>query len=119
MYYEIIESYLRYPNVFWSSLSNTKLAALQRLQDRAFSRIATARFKNSWLTSWSNVENLFRNDRDIMAYKILNKISNSLYIRLNMLKMLHYTALKRSNDTPTEICGLTTLDRFKSNSKRI
>ena len=35
VYYALIESHLRYADVIWGSLSKTKIAALQRLQDRA------------------------------------------------------------------------------------
>ena len=36
VYYALVESHLRYANVVWGSLSDTKMEALQRLQNRAF-----------------------------------------------------------------------------------
>ena len=47
LYYALIESHLRYADVIWCSLSKTKLASLQCLQDRACSIIASARIKDS------------------------------------------------------------------------
>ena len=73
VYYALIESRLRYADVTWGSLSETKIAALQRLQDRAYSILTNARIKDSWSASWLNVENLFRYDRNVMIYKIMNR----------------------------------------------
>ena len=64
VYYARIKSHLCYADVIWGSLSKTKIAALQRLQDRAYS-IISARIKYSWWTSWLNVKNLFRYDRNV------------------------------------------------------
>ena len=71
MYYALIESHLRYADVIWGNQSKAKLAALQRLQDPAYLIISNARIKDSWSTSWLNVENLFRYDRTVMTYKIM------------------------------------------------
>ena len=35
VYKALVESHLRYADVVWGSLSNTKISALQRLQNRA------------------------------------------------------------------------------------
>ena len=43
-----MESQLRYADVIWDSLSKTKLAGLQRLQDRACSIISNARIKDNY-----------------------------------------------------------------------
>ena len=40
----------------------------------ACSIITEARIKDSWSTSWLNVENLFRYDRSVMTYKIMNRL---------------------------------------------
>ncbi len=45
IYYALIESHLRNADDIWSSLSNTKLAALRRFQERAYSIIANASLK--------------------------------------------------------------------------
>ena len=41
---------------------------------RAYSIITSARIKDSWSTSWLNVKNLFRCDRNVMTYKIMNRL---------------------------------------------
>ena len=74
IYYALIESHLRYADVIWGSLSKTKIAALKRLQDRACSTKTTTRIKDIWSTSWLNVENLFRYDRNVMTYKVMNRL---------------------------------------------
>ena len=48
VYYTLMESQLRYADVIWDSLSKTKLAGLQRLQDRACSIISNARIKYNY-----------------------------------------------------------------------
>ena len=83
VYYALIESHLRYGDVIWGSLSITKIAALQRLQDRAYSIITSAKIKDSWSTSWLNVKNLFRYDRNVMTYKILNSAPKAYGINTN------------------------------------
>ena len=121
----------------------TKLSSLQRLQDRACSIIASARMKDSWSASWLNVENLFRYDRNVMTYKIMNRLCpenlwdkyqprsfhstyNTRHCRDLQIpryktefakKGFHYAALKLWNDTPAEIRELPTLDRFKKQLK--
>ena len=143
MYYALIESHLRYADVIWGSISKTKIAALQRLQDGAGSIIANARIKDSWSASLLNVENLFRYDRNVMTYKVMNRLCpeslwdqfqpRSFHSNYNMRHCknlqipryrtefaktgFHYTALKSWNDTPAEIRELPTLDRFKKQLK--
>ena len=48
VYYALVESHLRYANVVWGSLSDTKMEALQRLQNRAFDIIDSSRLKGLW-----------------------------------------------------------------------
>ena len=43
----LVESQLRYGDVFWGSLSKTKLVALQRLQTRALKIIRNAKIKDT------------------------------------------------------------------------
>ena len=137
-YYALTESRLRYAAVIWGSLSKTKLAAIQHLQDWASSVIVKARIKDSRLTFWLNAENIFPYDRNAMTYKIVNrltlkayaintnrnlitrhtirdnvKISRSLDIGRNCKKGFHYATLKSWNDTIVEFHKLQTLDRFK------
>ena len=139
VYYALIESHLRYADVIWGNLSRAKLAVFQRLQDRAYLIISNARIKDGWSTSWLNVENLFRYDRNVMTYKIMNRLCpeslwdkfqprsfhstyNTRYCKDLQIpryrtelakKGFHYAALTLWNETPAEIRELPTLDRFK------
>ena len=74
VYYALVESHLRYGDVVWGSLYKTKLAALQRLQSRAWSIIENAKIKDLWSSSWLNVENIIRYGRNVMTYKIVNRL---------------------------------------------
>ena len=58
IYHALVESHLRYAIVAWGSLSNTKLEALQRLQNRAHSIIQRAKIKDQWSGDWLTVEQL-------------------------------------------------------------
>ena len=60
------------PMLSGGSLSKTKLAALEYLENRAF--VSNAQIKNNWSASWLNVENLFLYYRNVMAYKIINRL---------------------------------------------
>ena len=74
VYYALVESHLRYGDVIWGSLSKTKITVLRRLQDRACAIIKNAKIKDNWSCSWMSVENIILNDRNIMTYKIMNKL---------------------------------------------
>ena len=130
---KIVISQSQLCNVIWGSLSETKIAVLQRLQDRAYSIITDARIKYSWSASWLNVENLFRYDRNVMIYKIMNRLCpenpwdkyqlRSFHSTYNMRhckdlqipryktqfakKGFHYSALKCWNDTLAENSSTT------------
>ena len=71
IYHALVESHLRYANVVWGSLSNTKLEALQRLQNRAHSIIERAKIKDQWSGDWLTVEQLINFDRSVMTYKMI------------------------------------------------
>ena len=73
VYHAHIESHVRYANVTWGSLPNTKLSTLQRLQDRACSIIYKARLKENWSCNWLTVKQLTNFDRSAMTYKIVNR----------------------------------------------
>ena len=73
VYCALFESHIRYGNVVWGSLSSTELQTLQRLQNRALSIIASARYKDPWPKNWLNFENLILVDQPMLVYKILNK----------------------------------------------
>ena len=74
VYYGLVESHLRYDDVAWGSLNKSKIIALQRIQNRACFIVENAKIKDSWSRSWLNVENILRYDRNIMTYKIMNKL---------------------------------------------
>ena len=74
MYYALTESYLHYDDVIWYSFCKTKLIALQLLKTRACSIIKSANIKVGWSCSWLNVENTIRYDRNMMTYKIINRL---------------------------------------------
>ena len=71
IYHALVESHLRHANVVWGSLSNTKLEALQRLQNRAHSIIERAKIKDQWSGDWLTVEQLINFDRSVMTYKMM------------------------------------------------
>ena len=45
LYYTLVDSHLRYANVVWGSLCDTKMEVLQRLQKRAFDIIDSSRLR--------------------------------------------------------------------------
>ncbi len=143
VFYSIIESHLRYANVIWGSLWNTKIETLQRLYNRAHTIIENARLKDDWSNSWLGIEDLIKFDRSIMAYKIINKLSpqnlwdkfrqrstisnyqtrNSADLQIPKLmtehakKGFHYSTLKAWNGIPVDIRTAETLGRFKKKLK--
>ena len=74
VYKALFESHLRYGNIVWSTLSNTKLSQLQRLQTRAKKLIANAKHKDGWTCKWLFVKSLISFDQGVMAYKILHDL---------------------------------------------
>ena len=74
IYYALVESHLRYATIVWGSLSNAKLEALHRLQNRAQSIIERAKIKDQWSGDWLNVEQLINFDRSVMTYEMMNEI---------------------------------------------
>ena len=48
VYKALVESH-RYADVVWGSLSNTKISALQRIQNRALDSIEASKVKNSFI----------------------------------------------------------------------
>ena len=58
VYRALFESHLSYGNIVWGRLSSAEIQKLQRLQNRALSIIASARYKDPLPKNWLNVENL-------------------------------------------------------------
>ena len=80
VYYALVESQLHYGDVVWGSLSRTKLAALQRLQTQALKIIRNAKIKDTWSCLGINVENIICFDRNVMTYKIINKLCPNSFL---------------------------------------
>ena len=72
MYKALFESHLRYGDIVWNALSNTKLFRLQRLQIRARKLIANAKYKDGWNCNWLDVKSLISFDQGVMTNKILH-----------------------------------------------
>ena len=65
---------MRYADVIWGSLSNSKKESLQRLQDRAAAMIHTSRIKDNWAPKFLAIEQPITFDGAITVYKIFNKL---------------------------------------------
>ena len=143
MYYALFESHLRCGDVIWGNLCKTQLTALQRLQARACSIIKSAKIKDRWFSSWLNVENIIRYNRNVMTYKIIDRLcpenledkylpgscfstynvrnSQNLQIpRYGMeffKKSFHCASLKVRNDTHSRIREVPTLKLIKQQLK--
>ena len=74
VYRALVESHMRFADVIWGHLSNSKKESLQRLQDRAISIIETSRIKDDWSHNFLRTEQLVMFDRAVMAYKIMNRL---------------------------------------------
>ena len=72
VYRKLIESHLRYGNIIWSCISDTKLDNLQTLQSRAKKLIENGKHKDVWVCDWLPVKKLIKYDRLVMTHKILN-----------------------------------------------
>ena len=72
MYKALFESHLRYCDIVWNALSNTKLSKLQRFHIRARKLIESAKYKDGWNCSWLDVKSLISFAQGVMTYKILH-----------------------------------------------
>ena len=72
VYKALVESHLRYADVVWGSLSNTKISALQRLQNRAFDIIEASKIKDSFIRPAFNIDQMFQFDRSVLMFKMIN-----------------------------------------------
>ena len=72
MYKALFESHLRYGDIVWNALSNTKQSRLQRLQIRARKLIENAKYKDGWSCNWLDVKSLISFYQRVMTYKILH-----------------------------------------------
>ena len=127
VYKALVESRLRYADVVWGSLSDTKITALRRLQNRTFEIIQGSNIKDyrsdvSILRVKIRPESLhdkFAERSSISKYDTRNKTDLQIP-RLNLdfsRKIFNYTGLKTWNSIPTHIRGSGTLTRFKNGLK--
>ena len=143
VYRALIETHIRYSDVVWGSLSNSKIEFLQRLQNRAVSMIQTSRKKDDWTPEFLAVEQLIAFDRAVMVCEIFNKLCsenlwNKYHLRFHYFrcntrfcrniqipkynleyaeKVSSYSALKAWNETPLSIRELLTLSHLKKQLK--
>ena len=68
VYRALVESHIRYADVIWGSVSNSKMESLQRFQDRAISIIDTARIKDEWSKNFLQVKQLITFVQSVMTY---------------------------------------------------
>ena len=144
VYKALVESRLRYDDVVWGSLSNTKISAPHRLQNHSCDIIETSKIKvESLIQPTFNIDQMFPFDRSVLMLKVFNKIcpesqhdkfakrsmiskygtrnKTDLQIpRLNLdfsRKSFNYTGLKTWNYIQTHIKESNTLTRFKNGLK--
>ena len=74
VYKALVVSHLRYADVVWGSLSEIKITALQRLQNRAFEIIQGSKIKDSLIRPTFSIDQMFQFNRSVLMYKMINKI---------------------------------------------
>ena len=74
VYQALVESHLRYANVIWGTLSDTKISTLQKYQNRALDLIESSKMKDAWNKNLMNITQLTTFDRAVMTYKIFNQL---------------------------------------------
>ena len=144
MYKALFGSHLRYGDIVWNALSNTKLPKLQRLQLRARNLIENAKYKDGWNCNWLDVNSLISFDQGVMTYKILHgkcrvnlrhkfversmvseyKARNHRDLQIPKVR-LEYTkrnffflGVKNWNDIPTNIRKQESLARFRKRFRK-
>ena len=146
VYRALVESHMRYIDVIWGHLSNSKMESLQRLQDRAIAIVETSRIKHEWSHTFLRTEQLVVFDSAVMAYKIMKRLCpgnlwkkfqrRSQYSSYNtrfcrdlqiprynlynleyVKKGFSYSALRVWNEIPISIRELPNLCQFKKQLK--
>ena len=74
VYQALVESHLRYANVIWGALSDTKISTLQKYQNRALDLIESSKMKDAWNKNLINISQLMTFDRAVMTYNIVNQL---------------------------------------------
>ena len=143
VYRALVESHLRYANVVWGALPDTKINTGQKYQNIAFNLIESTKIKNAYNRNVLDVRELMVFDRAVMAFKIVNMLcpeslqnkftkrsASSNYNTRNMknlhvqkLKLEHtkksfsYTTPKAWNIIPQAIRNAETIVQFKKELK--
>ena len=73
MYKAHAENHLRYADVIWGSLSNTKISALLKMQNRAFD-IEESKITNFLIRPTFSIDQMFQFGRSVLMFKIITKI---------------------------------------------
>ena len=73
VYEALVESHLRYANVIWGALSDTKISTLQKYQNRALDLIESSQV-DAWSKNLVNISQLITFDRAVMTYKVVNQL---------------------------------------------
>ena len=144
MYKAVFESHLRYCDIVWNALSNTKLFKLQRLQIRARKLIENAKYKDGWNCNWLDVKSLISFDQGVMTYKILHglcpdnprhkfveramvseyKTRNHRDLQIPIVRLeyakrsFYFSGVKNRNDIPGNIREQESLARFKKRFRK-
>ena len=74
VYQALVESHLRYANVIWGALSDTKIGTLLKYQNRALDLIESSKVKDASNKDLMNINQLMTFDRAVMTYKIVNQL---------------------------------------------
>ena len=145
IYRALIESHLRYGNIIWGCISDTKISTLQKLQSRAKTLIENAKYKDGWICGWLPVKELIIFNRLVMTHKILhgncpdnlqNKFtqrsqissysmrnSQNLHLpkpRLEFTKKsFQFTGAAAWNEIPQKCRDLPSLNSFKKEVKQL
>ena len=144
VYKALFESHLRYGDIVWNALSNTKLSKLQRLQIRARKLIENAKYKDGWNCNWLDVKSLISFDQGVMTYKILHglcpdnlrhkfversmvyeyKTRNHRDLQIPKVRLeypkrsFYFSGVKNWNDIPGNIREQESLARFKKRFRK-
>ena len=74
MYKALLGSHLRYADLVWGSLSNTKIRVLQRLENRAFDNIQASKIQGSLIRPIFSTDQMFQFHWSVLKVKIINKV---------------------------------------------
>ena len=116
VYRALVESNMRYADVIWGNLSNSKIESLQRLQDRIKS-VMVYKILNQLCPE--NLRSKFHLRSDYSRYntRFCRNIQIPKYNLAYAKKGFSYSALKTWNEIPLNIREIPTLNHFKKQLK--